>query len=243
MSTHCGNIRGVAEAAVNECEKTRKMRMRQALSWPAEETYAAFAEKAGLDGGSPERYADELQIYQQSLREFGLQLKNVCAEMDALAARRERYDGRSRTVAAKELDGRLAKLKRDLDQLTNAFRVVEADWLGGVTPFVPPSTVKYFRRESGRSYDRAVQLGRDVTFAHPRKPKATVSGEGDPRPDEPETRGAPPCGHCIWRCPHAPGRSGGPGVGTDPSASDPGTPAATPELRELPGSPAGPAGV
>ncbi|MFF7545765.1 hypothetical protein ACFZCU_19380 [Streptomyces canus] len=233
----------MAEAAVNECEKTRKKRMRQALSWPAEETYAAFAEKAGLDGGSSERYADELQIYQQSLREFGLQLKNVCAEMDALSVRQERYDGRSRSVAAKELEGRLHKLKSDLDMLTHAFRVVEGDWLGGVAPFVPPSTFKYFRRESGRSYDRAVQAGREVTFAHPRKPKETVPREGGPRPDDPETDGSPSCGHCIWRCPHAPGRGGGADARTDPSASDPGSPAARPELRELPGSSAGPAGV
>ncbi|MET8951197.1 hypothetical protein ACWEO4_37690 [Streptomyces sp. NPDC004393] len=196
LSEHCGHVRGVAEAAVADGERTLDLlrrHRRRAVDWPASEIYDAFTEQLSLGAEGPKAFASQLRYYTPAVRDFGLALQALCLKMDLLREPPEPEQARNRSCELRALrDKEVRGLRDRLGKLDERFGDLQGDWLARMRPVVPPAALRYFRRRSGRRYDQFVDRGRRTEFVHPR---------GD-------TGATPLCGYCIWRCPHAPSGGG-----------------------------------
>jgi hypothetical protein len=222
LSEHCGHVRGVAEAAVADCERTIGLlsggrRRRSRVDWSAHETYEAFIEKTSSDSGGPRDFASQLRSYTSMVDEFAARLRALCETVDRLAGAPAPDQGRVRAHELRELKNLdLAQLKSQLPKLDEQFTTLQTVWLDKVRPLVPTGAPRYFSRRSDRRYSRFVTMGKNAEFVHPRVPTPPDPADSHPSSSDPAVPDAPACGHCIWQCPHAPGRNAAAGTMTAP---------------------------
>ncbi|MFD7711508.1 hypothetical protein ACFV6E_17035 [Streptomyces sp. NPDC059785] len=209
LSEHCGYIRGLAEAAVLDCERVLALlsdRRSSRIDWPLRETYEVFVEKAApLDGSQVE--AVQLRRYADTVSGFASELAAVCEKMHRFAEQPAPGRSASRTRALRRLaETDLPGLRRRLPSLDERFDTLLESWLETVRLRVPPGATRYFARRSRRHYQRHVSMGRSTAFLHPRTREVPATATRDPEPVA-----TPACNNCVWQCPHAPFGSGGPG--------------------------------
>ncbi|WP_405543681.1 hypothetical protein OG478_20560 [Streptomyces phaeochromogenes] len=210
LSEYCGHIRGVAEAAVADCERTIDLlggrKKRRPVSWSAHETYDAFIEKTSLEMGGQQDFAGQLPSYTSMVDEFAARLRALCEDLDKLTKTPTPGQIRFRAQALRQLKNReFVELDDQLPKLDEQFAALQTVWLDRVRPLVSTGAPRYFSRRSSRLYSRFVAMGKNAEFVHPRVPRIPDSGSSQAASSDPPGANPPACNHCIWQCPHAPG--------------------------------------
>lgn len=231
LSAYCGHVRGIAEAARKDCRLTaRKLRRGPGrVSWAASEARGFFDDEVRQVEQPPDSLADVLTYYQRAVDTFGASLDLVCTEIDQLDTPLP-GEGRRRSRRLKDIrKGRLRILRGLLKQLDDQFDFCQEMYLNR---FLGSGVERErAKRRSQRQFKLNLRRARKLRCVHPWRPIEPVLS---PPPDAARTTaapadGAPPCGYCIWRCPHAPAQCvgqgrGGQAAGTHAEASGDGGP-------------------
>ncbi|MGW1953840.1 hypothetical protein ACWCPI_13960 [Streptomyces sp. NPDC001920] len=216
MSRRCGSIRGVAAAARKDCEQALE-RLRRGL--PPERTAAArdqWFEEARVGEVLVDEYRFDVEHFDRAVRHYRNQVRTVGEKLDELARSTSAEPGsRDRELADVRLE--LERFEASLRSVDGHFHLAAKDYLERQVIQPKPWAAHRLRKRATKRYDLAARraeedmLGLLPAQRDGRRPESggappdpePLSG-GDPAaPAEP-----PPCGYCIWRCPHAPAGTG-----------------------------------
>ena len=213
LSAYCGQVRAVARAAVTDCQEALELLRR--ASAPVERTagerdrlFREKAENARPDEQVAESLRAELRSYEEGIHTFLRTLGKLGERIDALArtpSPRQIAQVRRRDLPG--LEAALVALDATFERCRDSYFQRFADYLRG-------RGQRRLREQADRQYRRFAQGVGTITFGYaPAEERGDDAGAaGVPAPG---VAGAPPCGYCIWRCPHAPGQGGTPAPGQD----------------------------
>ncbi|WP_405517608.1 hypothetical protein [Streptomyces canus] len=215
LSAYCGHVRGIADAARRDCKQTVKKLKRGAgrFDWMASETRGFFDDEVRQVEQPPNSLEEVLAYYQRAVDTFGASLDLACTEIDQVD-RPLPGEGRRRSRRLKDIrKGHLRTLRELLKQLDVQFGFCQEMYLNR---FLGSGVERErAKRRSRRQFKLHRRRASKVRCVHPRRPIEPVSSPlpgaartADARADE-----TPPCGYCIWRCPHAPAQCDGQGRG------------------------------
>ncbi|MGW3494139.1 hypothetical protein [Streptomyces sp. NPDC001020] len=232
MSEYCGRVRGAAAAALKDCVQAldqlqagapheRTSRQRDRLF------YEAQFEEGLLDEIRPDviRFNQVIGKLRKDLLFAGGKVDDMS---QAVAG-----DSQARTRELADLQWLLRGFERSLDDADEQFEQSRSNYLGRQVPYPPRRAVRRLHKRARAQYavrarnSEAAMAGflrAAVSLGYPSPPDAAeptrrvrARGEGEAPsagqgPTGPVAGDPPPCGYCIWRCPHAPGANGAPGT-------------------------------
>ncbi|MFE9022073.1 hypothetical protein ACFYNL_26420 [Streptomyces sp. NPDC007808] len=220
MSRRCGSIRGTATAARKDCEQALE-RLRRGL--PPERTAAErdqWFEDARLGEVLVEEYRFVVEGFDRAVGRYRERVRTVGEKLDELARSTSADRGsRDRELADVRLE--LERFEASLRSVDGHFHLAAKDYLE--RQMIQPSRWAAHRlpKRATKRYDLAARRAEEDMLG-------LLPGQGDGRrpesggvPPDPEPipggepaapAEQPPCGYCIWRCPHAPAGTGSLGV-------------------------------
>ncbi|MCX4908104.1 hypothetical protein [Streptomyces sp. NBC_00878] len=203
LSVYCGHVWGAAKAATDSCgDGIHRLQRTGRTEEPAGGTYDAYSEMLRQSKDSLDAALKEFRVYRQAAESFGGTLRRLCEAIDASSPSPD--DNHLQILGTD-----LSNLRSILQDLSDQFEYCVNGYVSGLSSSMSARRRRRFRRAARKRYRWGVKSG-SALFDPSRRPAAEEPPQGGgAAPDEPETRETPPCGHCIWRCPHAP-----PGCGT-----------------------------
>ncbi|MFF9178285.1 hypothetical protein [Streptomyces sp. NPDC014793] len=206
LSDFCGYATGVARAAMAECE-TAFQELAEGVHRapvPAGDRVSAYRAEAGLDDPAPvgaeahDLVRSELDTYTKATRAFQRRLSATGRTIDDVAG--------AGTLAPPQVE---RELLRHLPALRESLQALDAAFESGVDgyfqrydSFMSVRARRSLRKKAENRYARSVTAGRNAVLEEAQR---SADGSGGARTDPTGVDGDQPvCGHCIWRCPHAP---------------------------------------
>ncbi|GGY93245.1 hypothetical protein [Streptomyces poonensis] len=208
LSSYCGGVRGVAEAAVKDCEQAL-LSLREGAGGgvrTAEGRQKLFADHTQRD--------DELAQLSTELRQHGYALDHFQRVLGRTGRKIDDFV-QSPPEDEKARDRDLASLETSVRALADPLNSLDGSFTYGRDIYLErhaPMSARVRRRLLTRSreyYEAAARNAAPNVFEPPQNESAESSAEAEPAGSRRPAAGeAPPCGYCIWRCPHAPGGLG-----------------------------------
>lgn len=218
MSEHCGQIRGAAVAARTDCERTLE-RLRRGLSpeRTAEQRDRLF-EEVRVGEVLVDEYRFDLARFDRAIGHYRGRIRTVGEKLDELARTDSAGQG-SRERGLADAHQGLRALETLLKGIDGHVEQARRDYLHRQVSELPPRlarrlhmrATKRYTGEARRAQDEMIRLLPELSDgqwlqgdgAVPTRPEPVPGGDATAAAGE-----APPCGYCIWRCPHAPAGSG-----------------------------------
>ncbi|MFG2948957.1 hypothetical protein [Streptomyces adustus] len=219
IGSYCGRVRGAATAAQRDCEEAlARIRGGRAPARTARLRDRIF-EEARFREVLSDAYRFDVHPFNQEIDRFRDKLRRVGERIDVIA---EAGEGAPATRRAE-----LADAEKALRAMTSLFNAVDEQFGMARTRYFDrqvsrPSrrTERRLRKRAEKRYRRSAKRGEADMIARLPLIDAGFSDQDDTVP--PQTPGPapegvtgatapasapaepPPCGYCIWRCPHAP---------------------------------------
>ncbi|MFE0519983.1 hypothetical protein [Streptomyces sp. NPDC058954] len=220
LTDYSARVRLAAKIAYRGCKDNMRT-LRRVGSLEVSEASGVFRvfdeELRRLEDGKIDTGAHvHLRTYDRFVEEFRDALRNLCERL----AERPRVTDPPRM---QWLESDLNRLRTLLDQMDEQFQFSINGYLSGPGAVLPSGARRRLLNDMQRFYRRRIpvaQVAPDGGQIEPPRPVAAPLGApGDTQSHSgPYDDPSPPCGHCVWRCPHAPAFLEAGGVG----ASDPG---------------------
>jgi len=215
MSVYCGRVRGAAAAALKDCAQAVDQ-MQSGADYQGRN--AGQRDRLFEDARFGEELGDELRPdllwFNAEIREFRRKLRRVGEKIDDMS-RSTSGGGETRRGGLADVQTSLRVLEGHLNEADAQFALLLGTYLAKQT-IVPPRRVqRRFRRRARKRYDLNARNSERVMTRHlheavpgsPEPDDGAVPARQDPvQGDGARAAGpaVPPCGYCVWRCPHAP---------------------------------------
>lgn len=209
MSRRCGRIRGAAMAARKDYEQALE-RLQDGLppEWTALQRDSLF-EDARADEVLVEEFRFDLDPFNRVVGRLRQWLRSEGEKLDELA-RSDSFGRGAREGVLAAARQELRLFERLLSDVDTFFLDARDRYLSRQMSKPPQWVVRRLRKRVRKQYDLEAQRAEVDMFGllpvlsrgqrPPGGPVAAGPGGNDSEP--------PPCGYCIWRCPHAPTGTG-----------------------------------
>ncbi|MFJ8996431.1 hypothetical protein ACIRQH_39275 [Streptomyces sp. NPDC102279] len=213
MGDYCGRVRGAATAAQKDCEQALKVMRRGITPERNAELRDRLFEEARFREVLADGYRFDHQRFDQAVSRFRVKIRQLGEKIDGIAdSGGDHAVSRERELADAQLVLRaMTSLLHDVDA---QFVVARTIYFDRQVSRPAPRTERRLHKRAERRYRRSAKRGEaDMITRLPLIDAGYRDPDGVPSAPVPDdTAGAvartpadpPPCGYCIWRCPHAP---------------------------------------
>ncbi|MHA5054895.1 hypothetical protein [Streptomyces sp. SD15] len=222
MSVYCGRIRGTAAAALKDCAQAVD-HMQGGASYhgrTADQRDGLFVEaQFGEELGDELR--PDLHWFNKKISQFLRELRRAGEKIDGMA-RSASGDGETRTRELADVRTSLRVAEGYLNEADAEFALLRGNYLEKQASGLSGRAQRRLHKRAKKRYDVNARSGERAVTGHLHEVAA-----GPPRSDDGVRRAGqapvqgdgaraagqtgaepPPCGYCVWRCPHAPAGTG-----------------------------------
>ncbi|MET7731138.1 hypothetical protein ABZT02_07180 [Streptomyces sp. NPDC005402] len=205
LTDYSARVRHAAKIAYHGCKDNMRLlrRVGSVESAEADRVFRAFDEQLSRsDNGKIDTTVHEhFRTYDRFVEEFRDRLGTLCERL----AKPHRVTDSTRL---QWLESDLNRLWSLLGQLDEQFQFSINGYLSGPGAVLPSSQRRRLLRDMERFYRRRGRADRTTVDSRPEEPPGAITPsaapEGGVHPRDRNDSSPTPCGHCVWRCPHAP---------------------------------------
>ncbi|SHI06014.1 hypothetical protein [Streptomyces sp. 3214.6] len=211
-----GRTRGVAEAAVDSCVQALEERREEAASRttltatqrdelfcaetrPSPELYEALRGEFSM---SRDGLLAEFGMYEDAVKQFRTELRRFGDRIDVMSS--------APRLSEIGIDRYLPALESALQEFDAAFERCLSSYLQRKNgAFLSPERRRLRKQAEDRNKNFR-HSGRSAFASQPESESESADGSGQGEGAPSGGAEPPPCGYCIWRCPHAPAQTPAP---------------------------------